>query len=523
MNSKIKSIVPLLVLVIIFSFTFSCKVFDDLPNTSETTGEETDGNLGEEPEAREELIGEVVIEDEIQKGEGYVIDSEYIKIDISERCFNQNDEIKVTRYKNDLKENENAVFSDYGYKIEFAKTDTFEDFIELTFYYDERFIPDEIPEASIFVAFFDKEENLYYQGGQVDIDNNVITVNTIHASNWFIGWVKDKICIGEDVVVAAKNYPDYLGQHIELVQQTFGLFEEDVPEEFNSIEEAQIELKQLELEFVYKWELYTTELERYSDNTRSYSEILLQGAQDLFGPIEASVTITAALATAIGLTALATTFSIAGVVLLAFTAVDYIIYAYNTEYEITKITNLMLDLENIIKRMKEIELVISMLEEEKLEESYIDFLGSQEISITEEVKENISTARQSYQESKKISHGGRPVIDEIYLDVDNDVLNIEGSNFGEDPSNNEKVRFRYEGKIRNIMGAGSEIEFWSDELIIVNIAGSIPFDANIHIEVKAYGKWSDSSELLMIDQTTAEKEEEEIVEETMVFQLQLYS
>jgi hypothetical protein len=508
MHLKIKFIITFLIFVIIFCFNFSCNIFDDYPNFEDIAEKETIGEQEEEPEADKESAKEVVINQEIQKDEGQIINSKYLKIDISERCFSQNDEIKVTRHKNKLDENKDVIFGDYGYKIEFSRTDTFEDFMEITFYYDENYIPEGIPESSIFVAFSDNKGNLYYQGGQIDIDNNTITVNTIHASNWLIGWVKDKISIGEDVVIAAKDYPDYIDQRIELANRTFNLFQEDVPKEFTSIEKAQSELKQLELEFVYKWELYTAELERFEDNTRSYSEILLQGAQDLFGPIEASVTITAALATALGITALATTFSIAGIVLLAFTAVDYTIYAHNTEYEMTKITNMMLDLNNINERMKELRLVISILEDEKLEESYKDFFESEGIFITEEVNQNIYTARQSYQESKDDSYGGKPLINKIYWEENNRVLHIQGSNFGEIPTNNEKVRFTHNNKTRNILGAGREVELWNDNLITVNLNGSIPINDNTYIQVKSYGKWSDALGILMTKQIAAEPEEE---------------
>ena len=221
-NKKIKFVIPFLVLILIFSFASACIGGSNPSNAIETVEEEIKEEAAEEEATARNGI--LIVEKKILKGNKYIIEEGDIQLKVNEGSFFQDDTLIITELENNiLKEDEHAIFSDTAYSIDFENSNYFNEPVQLTLKYDDDMIPSGASEFSIFVACDDGIGNIFYIGGEIDEENNTITVDTFHASYWSVGFSKEGIIIFNGDVIKREDLDDYTKKRMDYFKEAVEL------------------------------------------------------------------------------------------------------------------------------------------------------------------------------------------------------------------------------------------------------------------------------------------------------------
>ena len=191
------------------------KKFDISPADTEET------HKGDPVETESE---ELLAEGEMLKENEYFIEEEGIILEVNEDSLYQDDRLKITEFENNiLVEDEYAVFSDTIFTIEFENSDYFNKPVKITLKYDESMIPQGASEYSIFVAFDDGIGNIFYKGGEINEENNTITVDTFHASSWWTGILRKGLNIFSGDTVKKEELDGYTEKKMKYFEEAVEL------------------------------------------------------------------------------------------------------------------------------------------------------------------------------------------------------------------------------------------------------------------------------------------------------------
>ena len=166
----------------------------------------------------------IMLVDGIKMPENCIFYLRKIRLKVNEGSFFQDDTLIITELENNiLKEDEHAIFSDTAYSIDFENSNYFNEPVQLTLKYDDDMIPSGASEFSIFVACDDGIGNIFYIGGEIDEENNTITVDTFHASYWSVGFSKEGIIIFNGDVIKREDLDDYTKKRMDYFKEAVEL------------------------------------------------------------------------------------------------------------------------------------------------------------------------------------------------------------------------------------------------------------------------------------------------------------
>jgi len=175
------------------------------------------------------------------------------------------------RYVDPPEEADESTYEIIGQTFEFdlSDEDVFSDLVEMTIPYDPNLIPPDTPEANLFAVHLFNGKWVRMRG-EVDEENNVIIVHTLH--NGFWSWAFDKAADLRNDIRA------YLGE---------------VSQHALSIEEAEREVARREQEFKVAWDRMIASAEKYEKDldprefaSRSITNwIVLEGSKAIIGGI----------------------------------------------------------------------------------------------------------------------------------------------------------------------------------------------------------------------------------------------
>ncbi len=244
-SNILRILIPILIFLIFVSFVLSC----------------TGSSPQEEPAKEEIAVTEVVeekllVQGDILKGQEYNIDGEEIKIEIPSSSLVKDDIISVSKLPNPVAENENAIFSDYVYSVDFNESLYFNEPITLILQYDEGMIPEDSSELSVFSVFEYEGNKVFYQGGEINTDDNTITVETLHASRWWSGILKRIMRIPNGDVVPESNIEPYSEKRLPYIEEAVQLILDDP--NFDNVKYAKDEWERQWKEVLGYW--YTAEI-----------------------------------------------------------------------------------------------------------------------------------------------------------------------------------------------------------------------------------------------------------------------
>lgn len=259
--------ISILVLIILTSFALSC-------SRSSTQGTSI---TEEEIIVIEEEEEELLTQGGILKGNEYTINEDEIKIEIPTSSLIKDDFISVSKFPNPISEDDDAIFSENIYSINLDESLYFNEPITITLEYDEGRIPEGLSESSLFIAFEYEEGKVFYQGGKIDIENNTITIKTLHTSKWWTGILKKIGRIPNGEVIPEENIDKYSRKRLEYFEEAIQLILDD--SNFNNVEYARAEWDRQWEEFLNWWVTANITIEKLEGvNPASTMEELVEWA-----------------------------------------------------------------------------------------------------------------------------------------------------------------------------------------------------------------------------------------------------
>lgn len=249
-----------------------CLIVVLIPAIAIPTYLNTKGNLkGEETPAGDKTTdGEdgvnLLVEEEIYKKDEYHLNKGDLELRIEENSLYQDDILNLKELDNDiLVEDKYAVFSKKIYNLEFENCNYFNKPVQLTLKYDENMIPEGVSEYSVFVAMEDYEGNIFYQGGEIDTQNNTITINTFHFTNFWTGAFKSRMELEAERLFERTNIEEFSAEDLDLTYEVLKAFDKGVPLEYGNLEAARIEFYDASSAYQDAIEDVVSDMERFDD------------------------------------------------------------------------------------------------------------------------------------------------------------------------------------------------------------------------------------------------------------------